>query len=142
MNLLYRLCILRWNREPGHVVMACGYGLYLWCAQSFSAPGAGPGARVMDHLAHAVAPEMDAELLWGGVLGLGGVLALLGLLTRDRRLRQIAAVLLAALWVLMAACFWTANPRSPGFILYVVIAWGSFTRAFQLGQSEELAARP
>lgn len=141
MNLLVRLFIYRWNREPGHVVMACGYGLYLWVAQSFGAPAVGPGLRVMDHLARAVAPEVDAELLWGSVMGLGGVLALLGLLTRDQRLRQIAAVLLAALWLLMAACFWTANPRSPGFIGYVVFAWGSFTRACQLGQTEEPATR-
>ena len=141
MNTLARLLIFRWNREPGHVVMACGYGLYLWCAQSFAAPAVGPGLRVMDHLARAVAPEVDAELLWGSVMGLGGVLALLGLVTRDRSLRQIAAVLLAALWLLMAACFWTANPRSPGFLGYVVFAWGSFTRACQLARQEEPAAR-
>ena len=137
MNTLARILIFRWNREPGHVVMACGYGLYLWLAQSFAAPSVGPGLRVMDHLARAVAPEVDAELLWGSVMGLGGALALLGLLTRDRGLRQIAAVLLAALWLLMAACFWTANPRSPGFLGYVVFAWGSFTRAVQLARREE-----
>ena len=137
MRTLTRLLIHRWNREPGHVVMACGYGGYLWAAQSFNAPGAGPGLRVMDYLARSVAPEVAAELLWGSVMTLGGLLALLGLLTRDRRLRQIAAVLLAALWLLMAACFWTANPRSPGFIGYVVFAWGSFTRALQLGAREE-----
>jgi hypothetical protein len=141
MTMVTRLLIYRWNREPGHVVMACGYGVYLWCAQSFSAPAVGPGGRLMDHLAHVVAPEVDAELLWGGVLGLGGVLALLGLVTGDRTLRRIAAVLLAALWLLMAACFWTANARSPGFIIYVVIAWGSFTRAFQLGKPEDAPAR-
>ena len=140
MSTLARFLIYRWNREPGHVVMACGYGLYLWLAQSFAAPAVGPGLRVMNHLARAVAPEVDAELLWGSVMGLGGVLALLGLLTRDRNLRQIAALLLAALWLLMAACFWTATPRSPGCLAYAVFAWGSFTRAFQIDQAPEPAA--
>ena len=131
-HLFHRL-LLRWSREHSHVLLACGYGLYLWIAQSFAAPQ-GPGLRALQHLARAVAPECDAEALWGSVMIGGGLLALLGLLTGQIRVRQIAAVLLAALWLLMAACFWTANPRSPGCLTYAVFALAALTRAYQIGR--------
>ena len=125
---------LRWDREHTHVLLAGGYGLYLWVAQSFTTTP-GPGLRAMSHLAQTVAPEFDAETLWGSVMIGGGLLALLGLWTGQVRVRQIAAVLLAALWLLMAACFWTANPRSPGCVTYVVLAFAALTRACQIGGS-------
>ena len=131
LRFFQRLC-LRWSREHSHVLLACGYGVYLPVAGSFHAPQ-GPGLRALEHLALAVAPEFDAELLWGSVMIGGGLLALLGLLTGQMRVRQIAAVLLAALWGLMAACFWTANPRSPGCLAYGVFALAALTRACQIG---------
>ena len=133
VSFFHRL-LLRWSREHSHVLLACGYGLYLWIAQSFRAT-AGPGLRAMNRLAQSVAPELDAEALWGSVMIGGGLLALLGLLTGQVRVRQIAAVLLAALWLLMAACFWTANPRSPGCVTYVVFALAALTRAYQIGRA-------
>ncbi len=138
LHFLRRL-LSRWGREHSHVLLACGYGLYLWIAQSFAAPKNGPGLRAMSHLAQTVAPELDAEALWGSVMIGGGLLALLGLLTGQVRVRQIAAVLLAALWLLMAACFWTANPRSPGCVTYFVLAFAALTRAYQIGRAETAA---
>ncbi len=131
LHFFRRLC-LRWSREHSHVLLACGYGVYLPAARSFHAPQ-GPGLRALEHLALTVAPEFNAELLWGSVMIGGGLLALLGLLTGQTRVRQIAAVLLAALWLLMAACFWTANPRSPGCLAYAVFALAALTRACQIG---------
>ena len=58
LDLFHRL-LLRWSREHSHVLLACGYGLYLWIAQSFTTTP-GPGLRAMSHLAQAVAPEFDA----------------------------------------------------------------------------------
>ncbi len=133
LRFFHRL-LLRWSREHSHVLLACGYGLYLWIAQSFAA-SQGSGLRAMSRLARAVAPEFDAEALWGSVMIGGGVLALLGLLTGQVRVRQIAAVLLAALWLLMAGCFWTANPRSPGCLTYAVFALAALTRAYQIGRA-------
>ena len=126
-----RLC-LRWSREHSHVLLACSYGVYLPAAGTFRVPQ-GPGLRALEHLALAVAPEMAAETLWSSVMIGGGLLAFLGLITGQVRVRQIAAVLLAALWTLMAACFWTANPRSPGFLTYAVFAFAALTRACQIG---------
>ena len=133
LNFFHRL-LLRWSREHSHVLLACGYGLYLWIAQSF-ASSPGPGMRALDHFAQTVAPEFDPEALWGSVMIAGGLLALLGLLTGQVRVRQIAAVMLAALWLLMAACFWTANHRSPGFITYAVFALAALTRAYQINRT-------
>ena len=133
LRFLRRLC-LRWSREHSHVLLACGYGVYLPAAGTFRTPQ-GPGLRALEHLALAVAPELAAETLWGSVMIGGGLLALLGLVTGQIRMRQIAAVLLAALWALMAACFWTANPRSPGFLTYAVFALAALTRACQIGNA-------
>ena len=130
---LRRLC-LRWSREHSHVLLACGYGIYLPAAGTFHT-AQGPGLRALEHLALAVAPECAAETLWGSVMIGGGLLAFLGLVTDQIRVRQIAAVLLAALWLLMAACFWTANPHSPGFLTYAVFALAALTRVFQIGNA-------
>lgn len=132
--ILLRFCrrlLRRWGREHSHVLLACGYGSYLWIAQSFG-HSPSPALRSLDHVARAVAPELDAEALWGSVMIGGGLLALLGLLAGQTRVRQIAAVLLAALWLLMAACFWTADPRSPGCVTYAVLALAALTRAYQI----------
>ena len=136
LQFIHRL-LLRWNREHSHVLLACGYGLYLWIAQSF-ATTQGPGLHAMSQLAQTVAPEFDAEALWGSVMIGSGLLALLGMLTGQTRVRQIASALLAALWLLMAACFWTANPRSPGCVTYVVLALAALTRACQIGDRRAL----
>ena len=117
-----------------HVLLAGGYGLYLWVAQSFTTTP-GPGLRAMSHLAQTVAPEVRRRGVVGFVMIGGGLLALLGLLTGQVRVRQIAAGLLAALWLLMAACFWTANPRSPGCVTYIVLALAALTRACQIDGS-------
>ena len=91
---------LRWDREHTHVLLAGGYGLYLWIAQSFTAAPQGPGLRAMNHLAQTVAPEFDAEALWGSVMIGGGLLSLLGLAHRpdprapDRR--RVAGGVVAA----------------------------------------------
>lgn len=140
LHFFRRLC-LRWSREHSHVLLACGYGAYLPAAQTFRTPQ-GPGLRAMEHLALIVAPECAAETVWGSVMIAGGGLALLGLVTGQVRVRQISAVLLAALWLLMAACFWTANPRSSGCLAYAVFALAALTRACQIGAASTTMTSP
>ena len=124
--------VLCWDLERSHILMACGFGLYLWIAQSFRGTTV-PGLRAMSDLAERVAPAVDAEALWGSLMIGSGLLALLGLLTRQQRVRQISAAALAVVWWLMAACFWTANPHSPGGLTWVVFGWAAFARVFQHG---------
>ena len=129
LSLLFRELVLRWNLERSHALIATAYGIYLPVCQTFSGPGI--GFRAMNSVALAVAPGMDAESLWGSLMVLAGVGTLVGIVSGEARLRQGAAVMLALLWALMAACFYVSNPRSPACIVYAVLAWAAMTRACQ-----------
>ena len=128
--LFRRYVVLPWDLERSHALISLGYGAWIWFWQSFNGPG--PGGKMLAKVAQRIAPDVDAEAVWGSLLILTGLLTVAGLLGGSPKTRRNGAFLRCVVWGLMSGCFYVALPSSPGGFTWAALSFSALMCALQI----------